>query len=268
MKADLTDCCNWAAHDSSYCHAHRNMTPETFKARWVKRFFGHFRYRSWFSYLWNRNVGKRILDDLASKKVVLTREDIEKIPKHQNKIDIFVLLIEYGYAEPNWNVGLYKMAVAYFLLLKVTVPRGATRIATEALMTTLERNLILKDHLALSLFFLCVGSEEWRFAQFVPTLLQYVPTLLDTNAAKQMSWYARDDLDTFRKWYEGRLGPDHPLTQCMVQRWLPDLKELYETEKAVQKLKMDHCKEQLMMFCWHPDRIQKYLDMGYDPDEM
>lgn len=95
-----------------------------------------------------------------------------------------------------------------------------------------------------------------------------IPKLLDTEAAKELSWWSRADLDVIRIAFEKELGILHPLTQCLVQRWLLDLKELYVTEKAIQKIKMDHCKEELMMNRWHPSRVWWYLERGLDIDDM
>ena len=75
-------------------------------------------------------------------------------------------------------------------------------------------------------------------------------------------------MDVLRSFYIEKLTDDHPLTKMLVQRWLPDLKELYQAEKAIQKIKMDQCKEELMMNRWHPNRVEKHLLMGLDVEDM
>ena len=108
------------------------------------------------------------------------------------------------------------------------------------------------------------GSEQKT--QF---LIDVIPSLLDGRGAKELSWWSRDALDAIRIYYEKVLGADHALTRCLVSRWLLDLKELYGTEKAIQKIQMDQCKEELMMNRWHPDRLTKYYEeYGIDSDDM
>ena len=68
--------------------------------------------------------------------------------------------------------------------------------------------------------------------------------------------------------YEVELGEGHPLTRALVGRWLLDLKELYVAEKAIQKIKMDACKEELMMNRWHPRRVSWCLKQGLDIEDM
>jgi hypothetical protein len=99
------------------------------------------------------------------------------------------------------------------------------------------------------------------FSEF---LLDYIPSICDSHGAKQLSWWSKNNLDELRLHYEKELEKENPFTKCLVERWLPDLKELYKTEKIIQKLKIDSCKEELMRVVWHPDRVSKYLEMGID----
>ena len=102
---------------------------------------------------------------------------------------------------------------------------------------------------------------------FTRFIMMYIPSILDSHGAKELSWWSRDNLNELRVHYEKELGKEHSFTRCLVERWLPDLKELYKTEKSIQKLMIDSCKEELMAVCWHPSRIEKYLEMGIDINE-
>jgi hypothetical protein len=65
------------------------------------------------------------------------------------------------------------------------------------------------------------------------------------------------------------LGNDHPLSIYYQSRVLPDLQELYNTEKQIQKAKMFYIQEDLMAATWHPDRFQHWcLDEEEKREEM
>lgn len=217
-----------------------------------------------YSY-WNSTVGKQILVDLDSKRVVLTRADIANIPSQDRYMDIYLFLIKHGYAEPTDNCQLMARCYWYYVDKSSYAP---AQWADFPLRKELRDTLILHSGKAFfkflkSLAKLCKGRQ--RFVDFA---IREIPTLLDTAAAKELSWWSHSSLDELRIHYEKELGAEHSMTRCLVQRWLLDLKELYQTEKQIQKWKMDHCKEQIMMNRWHPDRVEKLLRLGYEVEDM
>ena len=260
LKANLSGCRNWSCLDSDFCAQHKSLSREEFKKRWVNRYVlgrqGYLQYTHW-----NQTLGVKMLRDLESKRVLLMSADIAKIPSRDRYLDIYLFLVKHGYAKPKDNCALLARCYFYYVDKCALVSDNWPNFP---LKKEIHDILIANSGLEFFVFLnsltkICKGRP--RLTAFVT---QEIPKYLDTPAAKELSWWSHQDLDQLRQEYEKELGIDHPLTKCLVQRWLLDLKELYTTEKAIQKIKMDHCKEELMMERWHPDRLKKYLDMGYE----
>jgi hypothetical protein len=234
------------------------------KQRWFQRYIlGSYTYPI-YTFRSPRDE-KKLLEDLQSGKVVLTKEDIRKIPAKERYIDIYLLLLDKGFAKRGDHRTLEFATYWFYAFILAAFPEHDPLPLTRK---KLEELLVLGSGEALYhfLFFIC-GAAKGR-EKLTRQMLAYIPTLFDTEAAKELSWFPRDDLDKIRLEYEKQLGTEHPFTKCLVQRWLLDIKELYQTEKLIQKIKMDQCKEELMMNRWHPDRIEKYLLAGVDIDDM
>ena len=260
ITGTLKNCRNWSCLDSQFCHAHRNLPQEILKDRWLKRYI-----LRWDRFtVFNRQNEKQILSDLESKRIVLTKHDILKIPAQERYVDIYLLFLEQGYVKRGTHVPLE--FVALWLYMRIVSNFPANDLAT--LREFIERTLILSSGQALYDFILWVSFPVLNRARLTQKIIEHIPTLLDTQAAKELSWFPRDTLDKLRQHYEQTPGREHAVTRCLVERWLPDLKELYITEKAIQKIKMDQCKEELMMNRWHPSRLEKYLNMGYEIDQL
>lgn len=261
LKQNLQQCRNWSMLDCEFCHSHRNLSHEVIKERWMKRYVFHWTRFTVF----NRRNEQKMLSDLKSGRICLTKEDILKIPAQKRYIDIYLLLMQHGLLKKGTHVALESVALGLFMDIMKNFP-GADDL--RLLRQQIERTLILSSGQTLYDFILWLSHPVLSRVKLTQNMIQYIPSLLDTDAAKELSWVPYDHLDKLRQEYEKTPGKEHALTKCLVQRWLPDLKELYQTEKAIQKMKMDHCKEELMMDRWHPDRLQKYLDMGYDIDQL
>ena len=260
LTSTLKDCRNWSCLDSDFCYQHYDLSSEVLKDRWFKRYVMHWNRFTVF----NRRNEKKMLSDLKSKRIVLTQTDILKMPAQERFVDIYLLFMEHGYVKRGTNAPLEFTALRLYMNIMTSYPQQELA----ALGNLIERNLILSSGQALYNFILWLSYPVLNRTKLTTRMIEYIPTLLDTEAAKELSWVPRDHLDKLRVEYEKVPGKDHALTKCLVQRWLPDLKELYQTEKAIQKMKMDQCKEELMMDRWHPDRLQKYLDMGYEIDQL
>jgi hypothetical protein len=232
----------------------------------MKRFiFGHG--GSVFSFYWSTPSGPRILSDIQSGRIVLTKEDLQLIPALDRYLDIYVFFVIHNVMNATDNLTLLTRCVSYFTNLMIQHEAHYGKDYPNRLTGLIAENIILGSG-ELFYHFLMEVTKLAKNPRRVHFLLQFIPTLLDSAAAKELSWWPRDHLDMIRKEYEKVLGTDHPLTKCLVQRWLLDLKELYITEKNIQAIKMDHCKEELMMERWHPSRLEKYLAMGYEINQL
>lgn len=259
--------------NSNFCHAHQDMTPELFKERWMTKYIIGKDRTPYYTVNSCPHKAKKILNDLRAKVVVLTKEDICKIPIRERYVDIYLLLLEHNFAKhgdhPRMEIASYWFYISIlgnFPFLQN--PHQDISSTLGILKGHLEKHLILSSGKSLFTFLEFIGGTSKGRNRLTAYLHTFIPTLLDTDAAKEMSWMSYDELDKLRETYEKELGKEHTLTKCLVQRWLLDIKELYHAEKAIQKIKMDYCKEELMMNRWHPSRLQKYLDMGYEIEEL
>ena len=271
LKKNLTACHNWSMMDSDLCHSHRHISPDILKERWFEKYIiGKDRYPL-FTIISPFKKDK-ILNDLKAGVVTLTKEDIKKIPAKECYVDIYLLLIENNFAEFGDHPRLEFLGLWLYVFI-LTDFEFAERPENHKnrlldLKRQLENVLILSSGNSMYKFLQHMAGTSKGRTKLTKQLVQIIPPLLDTNAAKEMSWMSYDELDKLRTIYEKELGKDASLTKCLVQRWLPDIKELYNTEKQIQKMKMDQCKEELMMNRWHPERIEKYLDMGIDLEDL
>jgi hypothetical protein len=249
-------------NDSEFCFSHRNMTKEIYKKRWFKRFILNSLYLHAGPNAKQRaHYIKKVLAPLLSGYITLTQADILNIPSQPRFVDIYLLLLEFGFVQRGFHRALESKIYWYYCYI-------VDNHIENALSVYIEDQFILSSGKDFFDFLIWIGGTAMSRPRLTSTMIQHIPTFLDSNAAKELSWFARDELDKLRIAYEKEPGKDHPLTRCLVQRWLLDLKELYQTEKAIQKIKMDQCKEELMMNRWHPDRVEKYLLAGIDIDDM
>jgi hypothetical protein len=261
LKANLRSCRNWSCLDSDFCGQHKSLSPEVFKKRWIDRYVlgqqGQHQYTQW-----HKSMGETMLRDLESKRVTLTPADIAQIPSRDRYLDVYLLLVKHGYAKIDDNIHLLVRSYWYY------IEKSDINYPDLSLRPEIRHTLILESGKSFFRFLVSLPKLSKSRQKFVTFAVQEIPTYMESSAAKELSWWCHKDLDELRIQYEKELSVDHPMTKCLTQRWLLDLKELYVTEKAIQKLKMDHCKEELMMNRWHPSRLEKYLNMGYEIDQL
>lgn len=221
-----------------------------------------------FSYLWSSRYEKRVEQDLRSKVVELTTEDLLKIKPYGRYVDIFALLVRTGAADPLSHPKLLEACFRYYCTTKMLQEQIRPGHPNTRILQEIQEVLILSSGTLFYRFLMTLPSLTKKSQTLADYLMGLVPGFLDTEAAKELSWWSHQELDTIRLTCEVELGEDHAFTRSLVQRWLPDLKELYCAEKAIQKMKMDHCKEELMMNRWHPDRVWWHLERGIDVEDM
>lgn len=279
IKKDGTRCRNYAFQLSAdtdektlpLCWSHRRYSKWLHAIRWWHRYF----QKHIFTYRWSKHLGPQMLRDLQNGWVTLRSASVGRIPATNLYIDIYTLLCSHGYIQAAWNTGLYNHTIGYILqrlFMMAEVPNP---------------NLAEEDRKALRPYvdtFLSQSSGYHFLLQQLPSIVQIpllqdcvqqhpyvIPEWLDTfkesELGKELSWSATELCPRLAKMYEP-LPPDNSLRNHMLQRFLPDLCELYEAEKQTQKWKMDHIKEELMATTWHPDRVKKLLEGGLDPDDM
>lgn len=239
---------------SNFCLQHQDISPAEHKDRWFSKFILG-RDGDPFLFQYDTHKQDRILGDLRDKIIVLTEEDIkENLPPRRKYIDIYLLLVENGYAKYDSNLGMYYKCIEY--LSDFWIPN---RAPLNMLAVKICENLILKDTEQLDwfLYSLTVLLKKQPFAQSIdqrlPAIEAFLFFLLQSDTAEKLSWIPfRDRLV---KHYEVQLGMDHPVTDFLQRLYLPRFNTIYQEQKKLQKEKMDQCKEELMAYCWHPDRF-------------
>lgn len=262
-------CRNYHMEGSLFCYQHQDITPEEHKNRWFRKFIlGSDGNR--FLYSYDESKKGRILGDLRDKIIVLTQEDIAKIPDRRWYIDIYLLLMEHGYIglKTNAHPQLYLKALVYLSEFWV-LTENRLLLPFSPLATKVKEILVASD-----------AEHLYHFLQMLPALMKYqtfqgdlllqrivsmgafLSELLDTNAARELSW--RPFREQLFKHYKDKLGENHLLTSYMKDVYLHEFKQLYLFEKQMQKARTDTYKERLMAYCWHPDRFQTWC---LDEDE-
>lgn len=228
-------------------------------------------------YIGNKVGLSLILYILSSKHLVLTKEDILKIPVKNKYLDIFALLCEHDYVKPEDHPDLMLRAFVYYWRCYPLNPNPRTT-GNMALLNAIEKHIICKS--GRSFFdFLCMlpkiekSAKRFWFSRedLLIKITEFVNQKLEfSEASRELSWWPRSTRETLLDAYRTvhQLPENHPLVRCAIQRWLPDLDELHNTEKQIQFIKMNTVKEELMMNRWHPDRVSKLYEMGIDPDDM
>lgn len=98
-------------------------------------------------------------------------------------------------------------------------------------------------------------------ALFLPILLE----LSESEAQREMAWYAKSGslLEVYNKNEIGR-----KFLPFLKDSFYPRLAEILKEEKKAKYARSNIFKEELMMAALHPDRIQKYLDMGITVEDL
>jgi hypothetical protein len=256
-------CRNYSMDGSLFCYQHQDITPEEHKNRWFRKFIlGSDGNR--FLYSYDESKKDRILGDLRDKIIVLTQEDILKIPGRRWYIDIYLLLMEHGYIglKENSHPELYPKALIYLSEFWF-LTNNTLMLPFSALATKIKEVLIVKDsdHLLCFLYLLQGLMKGNNFQgdlllQRIISIGAFLSSLIETDAARELSW--KPFRDTLLAGYKETLGEEHLLTSYMKAVYLPEFKDLYLSEKQMQKARMDTYKEDLMIYCWHPDRFETW----------
>jgi hypothetical protein len=270
IKKDYTRCRCWAENGFTTCYQHRSIPPREKKKRW----FNHYilaRNKNAFPFLYASAQSHRgKLVDLESGEIVLTQEDVARIPPHARYSDIFSLLCARGYAEPSWNPQLrYR-----------TIHHAITMFTFSTFSTTFQdyHNKAFENYIlpmlgkeqqifgAQSLFYKHILSWSLQFLGQPESVRHFLDVLMKLDGAKAES------LTRFEEWllplYHNLLK--NPKTNEIEN---PVLKELYATLESYllgvlggtrQTFKHSICtrmnltKEELIVKTWHPDRFMEW----------
>ena len=240
------------------------MTPEEHKRRWFRKFILAADGKRFF-YSYDESKKKRILGDLRDNIITLTEEDIQSIPNARSRIDIFLLLIDHDFIKVTSHPRLYLRCLEYLADFWF-LTNDALILPLSPVGEKIRDILILKTAPHLLHFFQTLPAlfQLPAFADFPPrrilSIQSFFATVLESSAARELCW--NPSLKRLTGVYEEILGEGHFLPAFFREVYSAQWERLYRSEKAFQKAKMDGCKEEMMMVCWHPKRFFRLLELG------
>lgn len=257
-------CCrNFATNDSLFCGCHKNIDPGTLKKRWIHRYLraGFYRHRGEMG-------AEHALAPLRAGLFTLTYEDIKKINVDRaSVIDIYLLLLRDGFCRPEDNIQMFLRLMKFYLTIR-SVRAESHYLWTPTFEVLFNTSVALYEKsldVILSMTNQKANATIKAYALHPETQV-LLRDVLDTDIAHEWSWTSPKA--RYEEFFSKDPMPAPEMIEFMRTTFFPRIKEIYIEEKEVQKIRMDHCKEQLMMVCWHPDRIMNYIEMGYEMDDI
>lgn len=255
-------CCrNFATNDSYFCASHNTLTPEVLKQRWIRLYLRFCKY----SYR-DEKGAEHVLAPLRAGIFTLTREDILAI--HSNRLgalDTYLLLLREGYCEPVDNIVYFLRSILYCLnlvsLQAATHPLLA--LLKEVFFNTSMKLYETSVHAILSLSSSTSPANHKAYGLHPETQV-LLREITDTEIAHQWAW--TNPKERLEKFFGDEPKPAEEMVHFMRTVFFPCIDRIYMEGKQVQKMRIDSVKKELMAVCWHPDRVMKYMEMGFDMD--
>ncbi len=208
------------------------------------------------------------LAPLRAGLFTLTQEDIKKIHiSRQSVIDIYILLLRDGFCMPEDNIQMFMRLIHFYLSIRSLHAESHYLWAPtfEVLFNTSVRLYEMSIDAILSMTSAKTHTNIKAYALHPETQV-LLRDVIDTDIGREWSWTSPKE--RYEKVFTQDPKPADEIVEFMQNTFFPRVKEIYLEEKEVQKMRMDHCKEEIMMVCWHPDRVMKYLEMGYEMDDI
>lgn len=257
---DYTPCKNKAMQAKETCSCHKKFyNGQT----WINTFIrGENRhgdtvllgYTSTESTMYR--LEKHVRDVLTSGKVKVTKDDVASLPCSDKYIDIFLILCELPYVNPEWNKALLLRAIGYFY--------------------TLAR--MLNPSLALQRMWLdpLRNNENMGFARTLKYMLKLKSKRENTAALSQnpdstpygaifqiyftgydqaYSWYSREALVSM-------IVPQKVSPRFFEENIIPLLKQNARQLRLAKKAAIDPIKEEIVAAVYHPRNVERWLEEG------
>jgi hypothetical protein len=209
---------------------------------------------------------EHVVAPLRAGLFTVSKEDFKGM-NWDSLIDIYILLLRDGFCMPEDNLQMFMRLVHFYLNIRslhaeshyLWIPTFEVLFNTSVALYEKSLDVIISMSST-------KAPPNTRAYALHPETQVLLRDAIDTDIGSEWSWTSP------KQRYEGYFSkepmPAPEMIDFMRTTFFPRVKEIYIEEKEVQKMRMDHCKEQLMMVCWHPDRVMKYLEMGYEPDDM
>ena len=225
-------------------------------ARWKRKNFHGFN-SSRLLHPSHKQKRARILMPIGLGLIKINENDLRKMPISERLIDIYIIICEY--LQLDLSVNMTFKIQCFRILLRIIEFHNNRPHFLENILTNL---LVLKSTDEFQNFMknVALAAKDPRSMTNRPHFFEYMMYIMESKILKEYSWnhQAQDDYLQMIK----TMKCSSPFIEFIESRWLPDIKELYRAEKQIQKIVMSEIKEQLMMVCWHPIRIEKWLRTG------
>lgn len=259
-SSTLKVCRNYPKKGSLFCGLHQDISPEEHKRRWVDKFlFGADGKPFYFRF--DEGKKTRILGDLQGGIIQLTKNDIASIPNTLQCLDIFVFLVENGFAcifdnHPLLLKSFHYLYNYYILNADVENWHLLAKKIVEVLILAHEDSLHFFLQRVVEIFRMSHFTNLQQFQKGAPIFGEFLKYLFTKPAGKALSW--NPSYSSLPPIYKGVLGKDHPICALLEEHIVPHISKVYKQEKKAQKEKIDSLKEELMAASWHPDRFQEW----------
>jgi hypothetical protein len=257
---DYAPCKNVAMRDKETCSCHKKFYE---RQTWINTFIkGENRHADTvrLGYTSTESTSyrleKHVREVLTSGKVKVTKDDVVSLPCSDKYIDIFLILCQLPYVNPEWNKALLLRAIGYFY--------------------TLAR--MLNPSLALQRMWLdpLRNNEHMGFARTLKYMLKLKDKRQNTAA---LSHYPDStpyeeifqtyftDYDQAYCWYSDEVLASMILPQKVSPTYfetsiIPLLKQNARQLRLAKKTAMDPMKEEIVAAVYHPRNVGRWLEEG------
>jgi hypothetical protein len=259
---DYRPCKNLARHGHETCSSHKKFFQRDY---WIKTFVkGNNRhhdtvllgYTSEDSSMYRLESHVRHM--LTSEKIKVTEEDVASLPARDAFVDIFLILCQLPYVDPNWNKRLVLQTVSFYF----QVSRHLIGFQLSQLQRIRMGPLIQNSHMGF--------ARTLKFMLKVRDMREKTAALThhpDTTPFDQIFPTFFTGYDGSHSWYSDELlaemivPPNVSLTYFQVQI-LPLLKQNARQLRQDKKTAMDPIKEEIVAAVYHPRHVERWLEIG------
>jgi hypothetical protein len=259
---DYTPCKNAAIQDKETCSCHKKFYD---RQTWINTFIkGENRhgdtvllgYTSTESTM--HRLEKHVRDVLTSGKVKVTKDDVASIPCSETYVDIFLILCELPYVNPEWNKSLLLRTIGYYYnvarILSPQPPLPLQRVRLDPLKNnkhmgfarTLKYMLKLRDKRQ-NTAALAHNPDSTPYEQIFQAYF--------TDYDQAYSWYSNDTLASM-------ILPQKVSPRFFEENIIPLLKQNARQLRLAKKAAMDPIKEEIVAAVYHPRNVGRWLEEG------
>jgi hypothetical protein len=236
----------------------------------------------------NKIITKRYEHELVSGfKYINIKKYIEEIPRDTKYASYYLLLCRYSpvFADinPLWNMYHFHYAIGFSLeeifseyALQTNIMQNTTSVNNKVLKLYRVFDTILVDNMSIGYGYKFCITELIRLIWVHSRV--FIDRTIETDihlcevVFQWNGWYELLYTKLNLGFYNRKLIPNY-LSQDILNYMFyniinPALKNIQNLFIAQQRSRCNIYKEELMQVVWHPDKVEKLMNMGIDPDDM